>query len=80
VRQLLPDGRLEGREWVARNPRRVDRTPGSFRVNIHSCRWADFATNDKGGDLISLVAYLFDLRQGAAARRLADMLGLQGRD
>jgi hypothetical protein len=76
----LPDGRLEGREWVARNPRRVDRTPGSFRANIHSCRWADFATNDKGGDLISLVAYLFDLRQGAAARRLADMLGLQGRD
>jgi hypothetical protein len=71
---LLPDGKLHGQEWVARNPRRVDRTPGSFRVNIRSCKWADFATTDKGGDLISLVAYLADVRQAEAARRLAAML------
>ena len=30
----LPDGRREGREWSARNPRRVDRRPGSFKVNL----------------------------------------------
>ena len=72
----LPDGKLEGREYVARNPRRGDRRPGSFKVNIRTGRWADFATADKGGDVISLAAYLFDLSQGEAARKLAGMLGL----
>jgi hypothetical protein len=36
--------------------------------------WADFATGDSGGDPISLAAYLFGLRQGEAARKLAEML------
>jgi hypothetical protein len=72
----LPDGRTQGREWTARNPRRADRRAGSFRVNLRSCKWCDFATGDKGGDPISLTAYLFDLKQSDAARRLADMLGV----
>lgn len=72
----LPDGRRQGAEWVARNPNRSDRRPGSFSVNTRTGRWADFATGDKGGDPVSLAAYLFGLRQAEAARRLADMLGL----
>ncbi len=76
VSRWLPDGRREAGEWVARNPRRADRKPGSFKVNIRSGRWGDFATGDKGGDLISLAAYLFDLDQAEAARRVADMLGV----
>lgn len=72
----LPDGKIEAGEYVARNPRRSDRRPGSFKVNVKSGRWGDFATGDKGGDLISLAAYLFDLNQAEAARRLADMLGI----
>ena len=75
LRRWLPGGRLEGDEYVARNPRRHDRSPGSFKVNTRSGKWADFATGDGGGDVISLAAYLFDLGQGEAARRLADMLG-----
>jgi hypothetical protein len=43
------------------NPRRVDRHPGSFRINLASGKWADFAVDAKGGDLISLVAYLKDI-------------------
>jgi hypothetical protein len=43
----LPDGRLEGREWTARNPRRADRCAGSFRVNMRTGRWADFAADAK---------------------------------
>ena len=39
-------------------------------------RWADFATDARGGDVISLAAYLFALKQSDAARRLAAMLGL----
>jgi hypothetical protein len=70
----LPDGRINGREFEARNPRRGDRHPGSFRMNLGTGRWSDFATGDKGGDPVSLAAYLFDLSQIEAARRLADML------
>ena len=67
----LPDGRLHGREWVALNPTRADRRAGSFRVNIDSGRWADFATNDRGGDPVSLYAYLNGLSQSTAVRALA---------
>jgi hypothetical protein len=72
----LPTGRREGREWVALNPKRADRRPGSFRINMVTGRWADFATGDVGGDAISLAAYLFDLTQTQAARRIAAMLGV----
>jgi hypothetical protein len=72
----LPDGRLLGREWTARNPRRDDHRPGSFRVNVDTGRWADFATGDRGGDPVSLAAYLFNLPQLDAARRLAEVLGV----
>ena len=55
---------------------RSDRRPGSFSVNTRTGRWADFATGDRGGDVVSLAAYLHGLRQAEAARKLADMLGL----
>jgi hypothetical protein len=72
----LPDGRREGHEWVARNPTRDDRQPGSFKINLKTGQWADFATGDKGGDVISLAAYLHGLSQSSAARQLSEMLGL----
>jgi hypothetical protein len=75
----LPDGRREGGEWVARNPTRADRRAGSFRVNLRTGRWADFATGDRGGGVVSLAAYLDDCPRPEAARRLAAMLGLEGR-
>ncbi|MBO1361926.1 hypothetical protein J2D73_19265 [Acetobacter sacchari] len=74
----LPDGKPEGREWVARNPRRGDRKPGSFKINMNSGRWSDFATGDAGGDPVSLAAYLFGLTQAEAAEKLAVMLGVGG--
>ncbi len=72
----LPDGRRQGREFVAKNPTRADRSAGSFRINVVTGKWADFATGDGGGDPVSLAAYLFGLPQRDAARRLADMLGI----
>ncbi len=80
LRRWLPDGRLMGREYTVRNPRRADRRPGSFRINVNSGRWADFATGDKGGDTISLAAYLSGTRQSEAARALSNMLGVCGHD
>jgi hypothetical protein len=76
VRRWLPDGKREGPEWVALNPTRSDSRKGSFKVNIVTGRWSDFATGDRGGDLISLAAYLNRLNQADAARRIAFMLGI----
>jgi hypothetical protein len=72
----LPNGRLIGNEYEALNPRRSDRRPGSFKINIRTGQWSDFATGDKGGDIISLAAYIFNLTQFQAASKLAQMLGL----
>lgn len=77
VRRWLPDGRRTGHEWVARNPRRADRRLGSFKVNLATGRWGDFSTGDGGGDLISLAAFLHSLDQAAAAKSLAEMLGIE---
>jgi hypothetical protein len=77
LNKLLPRGKTVGREIVALNPRRADRSLGSFKVNRFNGRWCDFATGDKGGDVVSLVAYLEGVSQGEAARRLARMLGLE---
>lgn len=54
----LPGGKKEGREYVAVNPSRGDAKPGSFKVNMRTGKWSDFATGDSGGDLTSLYQYL----------------------
>jgi hypothetical protein len=74
--RFLPGGKVIRGEYVALNPRRADRHPGSFRINLASGRWADFAVDAKGGDLISLVAYLKDISQLEAAKGLSRMLGV----
>ena len=76
VRGLLPEGRMEGHEYVARNPLRPDRRLGSFKVNISTGRWADFATGDGGGDMVSLAAFVSGLPQREAAIRLAESMGV----
>jgi uncharacterized protein (DUF927 family) len=74
----LPNGKRTGHEYATRNPTRNDNRPGSFSINTNTGAWGDFATGDKGGDLVSLVAYLDGINQGEAADRLADFLGLPG--
>lgn len=71
----LPHGRRRGHEWVATNPTRSDAKPGSFSVNLTTGAWGDFATDDRGGDVISLYAYLHGLSQIDAARRLSQDYG-----
>jgi len=73
----LPNGKRQGHEYVVRNPKRQDRRPGSFKVNLLTARWCDFATGDRGGDAISLAAYLSGLTQFEAAQQLARMLGVE---
>jgi hypothetical protein len=74
--RLLPGGKRVGAEILALNPRRADRRVGSFKINRYNGRWADFASGDKGGDPVSLVAYLAGVSQSEAARLLAQMLGI----
>src|SRR2546429_8877859 len=76
VHRLLPGGKIHSREYVVQNPRRFDRHPGSFKINLANGRWADFATNDCGGDIVSLCAYVEGVSQGEAARLLARMLSI----
>ena len=73
---FLPDGRREGREWVARNPRRADRRPGSFKVNLDSGKGADFASGDRFSDFVGLVAFVQAIGQREAALSLAEALGV----
>jgi hypothetical protein len=78
--RILPRGKFIGREYVALNPTRADHRPGSFKIRLSGSRagsWADFATGERGGDSVSLVAYLENVSQGEAARMLARMLGLE---
>ncbi len=75
LNRWLPDGITQGHEYVALNPTRIDRKRGSFRINIHTGCWADFATGDKDGDIISLAAYLFGLSQIEAKNQILKMLG-----
>ena len=78
VERWLPDGKRVGREWLALNPLRVDRRLGSFKVHLVTGKWADFALDEaRGGDPVSLAAYLSGQSQSDAARALADMLGLE---
>lgn len=58
---LLPGSEVLGGELVARNPRREDKSPGSFRLNLDSGAWADFALEGvKGADALSFLAYVRD--------------------
>jgi putative DNA primase/helicase len=77
LKRILPGGRVVGREYVALNPTRADRRLGSFKICILGSRagcWSDFATGHKGGDVISLVAYVENISQQQAAKLVARML------
>lgn len=70
----LPQGKRHGHEYQALNPTRADSKIGSFSINLNTGAWADFATDDVGGDLISLYAYLNEVKMGVAARVVAEQL------
>jgi len=80
LKRWLPDGKVEGCEYVARNPRRADQHFGSFKVNLRTGRWGDFAIGEGGRDPVSLAAFLANLSQVEAAKSVATMLGIEAHD
>ncbi|HOY69564.1 MAG TPA: DUF927 domain-containing protein [Methylotenera sp.] len=70
-------GKREGHEYVALNPNRADSNSGSFKINLSTGAWADFAIDVSGGDLVALVAYLDGVSQFEAAKLLGAFLGIE---
>lgn len=75
----LPGGKRVdgGKEYTAPNPTRADKHSGSLKVNLAKATWCDFATGDKGGDLIDLVRYLDRGTDVEACNKLAAFLGVE---
>lgn len=59
VRQWLPAGEQRGEVYFALNPRRDDKSLGSFQINTRTGKWRDHAIGEGGSDPVSLHAYLF---------------------
>jgi len=72
----LSGGKNAGREYLPLNPKRDDHAPGSLTINRDKGAWMEGATGDKGGDLVSLAAYIWDCSNGDAAERLGQQLGV----
>ena len=74
----LPSGKRVdgGKEYTAPNPTRADKRAGSLKINLAKGTWSDFATGDKGGDLIDLVRYLDGCTEVQACNKLADFLSV----
>jgi uncharacterized protein (DUF927 family) len=74
----LPNGKRVdgGKEYTAPNPTRSDKRAGSLKVNLSKGTWADFATGDKGGDLIDLVRYLDGGTDVEACTKLTELLNV----
>lgn len=74
----LPNGKRVdgGKEYTAPNPTRSDKRAGSLKINLSKGTWADFATGDKGGDLIDLVRYLDGGTDVEACNKLAYLLNV----
>lgn len=64
VRELLPEGKVSGNEYVCASI--LGGKGKSFSVNLKTGVWAEFAGEQKGGDVISLYAAIKGITQGEA--------------
>ena len=75
VSNWLPGGVQRGHEYQCGSLSGGAGT--SCSVNLTNGRWADFATGEQGGDLISLYATIHGLSMGKAAAQVAREEGLE---
>lgn len=67
---ICPGGTIHGNEYQAGA---ITGGPGkSFSFNLQTGKWADFATGEKGGDIISLYAQVNRINNAEAARTLQE--------
>ena len=68
--QICPGGTIHGKEYQAGS---ISGGPGkSFSFNLTTGKWADFATGEKGGDIIALYAAVNRINNAEAARTLQE--------
>ncbi len=72
-----PGGKIVGREYMCGSIHGGE--GNSFRVNLDTGMWADFASTERGGDLISLYAALNGISNGKAFRELQGDAGVEPR-
>jgi predicted P-loop ATPase len=66
---LVPGGKIVGAEYECGS---INGGQGkSFRINLNTGLWADFAANQSGSDVTSLYAAIHNLKQSEAAEQLA---------
>lgn len=75
VPNWLPGGAKRGPEWVCAGLSGGEGT--SCSVNLVKGRWADFSSDERGGDLVSLYAAIHNLDMGKAAVQVARDYGLE---
>lgn len=71
----LPGGCKRGHEWVCGSLSGGE--GGSCSVNMTTGQWADFSSDEKGGDLLSLYAAIHGLSMAKAAVAVAREEGLE---
>ena len=73
LKQLVGRGQIEGSDYVILNPNRNDSKLGSFRIDISTGRFHDFATGDRGGSIIDLAAFAYNCDIVEAAKHLQQL-------
>lgn len=73
VRELVPDGRQNGKYWIGRNPTRADRSAGSFWIITRGTGIGVFRDEAgvegiDSGDIVKLVQYCMRLSDMSATR------------
>jgi hypothetical protein len=81
VAELVPGARRSGTVWSAKNPRRADRSAGSFTVWVGggghvAGAWKDWASGD-AGDVVDLVAYCRGWTRGEVLAWGEDRYGIR---
>lgn len=64
------NGKIEGEDYVTLNPTRNDAKLGSFRININTGKFHDYATGEGGGNIIDLAMYIEKISAKEAAEKL----------
>ncbi|MBR6467025.1 MAG: hypothetical protein IKT16_02600, partial [Desulfovibrio sp.] len=75
MESLLPQAVKVGREYTCGDI--FGNSGHSFSLNAETGVWSDFATGETGGDVVALVAAREDIKQGEAAMRIAEDLGIE---
>jgi hypothetical protein len=75
LKTALPDGELidGGTTWRGRH----DQASAWFVVSLLSGSWSEPATGKRGDDIVGLLASIYGVSMGRAARKLARWLGIE---